>query len=236
MGKTFAISLLGILLASGANAASNWTLATSTVCRRDPTECYTKMGIGYESQIWDNDAKCWGQKLICPEALDDPNAFIPVAKTINDIKKNNGINPDFDTDVLNGDCFGVRRTSANGSMAYWDEEMVPVWCENVPVDWVADVPNGLIADPIPSCRDLADWGFIAIEEDGCYGKEYDYNQYYIECNNDGEMLPSRIIILNGAEYITGTNANAMDTNAADDIFDEMESVSERQRGKYFTNN
>ena len=56
------------------------------------------------------------KKLICPDAL-NPAGDYPVTIGRNEIKSGTGINSDFDTDVLNGDCFGVRKTKDNGAMA-----------------------------------------------------------------------------------------------------------------------
>lgn len=121
-------------------------------------------------------------------------------------------------------------------MASVGGQMVPVWCESVPVDATDYVANGVIAETQPTCTELADWGFIGIMENGCYGKTYDYDKYYIECTDD-KIVPSRIIILNGAEYTTGKLSDTpIDAQAANNIFDTMQSVSETQRTKYFSNN
>lgn len=235
MKKTFAVSLLCTMAAYAAFGADYWLMMTPTVCKLDTSECYSKMGAGYEREKWDATGQCWGQKLICPEALTSGGSM-PVAMTKDAIKKGTGISSDFDTNILNGDCFGKRKTSADGSMASINGTMVPVWCNGIVSSVYDYTTNGEITDQKqPTCRQLADIGYIGLQENGCYGRPYDYTKYYIECDeNSDSFTPSRIIILNGAEYITGTTSAPIDKNAANSIFDNMESVSERQREKYFT--
>ncbi|MBO5662335.1 MAG: hypothetical protein J6S12_00535, partial [Alphaproteobacteria bacterium] len=92
MKKFFLLSILFTTL--GANAATPWWLQP-TVCRLNPTDCYSAMGAGFESEMWDASANCWGLKLICPQAL-TKYSTTPVAMGRNDIKKGTGINPDYD--------------------------------------------------------------------------------------------------------------------------------------------
>ena len=149
------------------------------------------------------------------------------------------IKADFDTDELNGDCFGVRRTTSNGAMASVGDEYVPVWCNTVPLyaDEIEQLPNGKIvtSGAQPTCAELALDGYVAIQVGKCYGKYYDPYKYYIQCGT-GDLLPERIIVLNGADYTMPSGDAPVDIDAANDIFDKMESVSQTQRSKYFKDN
>lgn len=222
-------------MATAAHAAGTvqwWTQAE--ICRPNPTKCYIGMGAGYDAEMWDTDGNCWGMKLICPDALtaieDEP---VPMARA--DIEARRGIKSDFDVTTLNGDCFGVRQASADGAQVTVDGKMVNVWCNGV-LDQVDEVvANGEITlGAQPLCRDLAPNGYVAILNQRCYGKFYDPAKYFIECNNDS-VLPSRIIVLNGADYTTGEDGQmAPDSNATNQLFDKMFKVSEEHRGKYYS--
>ena len=78
-------------------------------------------------------------------------------------------------------------------------------------------------------------GYVAIQVGKCYGKYYDPYKYYIQCGT-GDLLPERIIVLNGADYTMPSGDAPVDIDAANDIFDKMESVSQTQRSKYFKDN
>ena len=98
-----------------AGAATPWW-EQQTVCRLNPASCYTSMlGAGYDSGMWDANAGCWGMKLICGDALTNTNDTTPVGKT--EIARGTNISTDYDINILDGDCFGVRKTSIDGSMA-----------------------------------------------------------------------------------------------------------------------
>ena len=236
MKKIFAISVICMMTASTSIAASlNWW-EQSTVCKLDPTKCYATMGAGFDRELWDNKTGCWGMKMICPDALTS-GADIPVAVSRADIEDGKNISPDFDTDILNGDCFGVRKTSNNGAMASVNGEYVRVWCNGIldSDDVDAYLENGEITygNP-PTCAELAKYGYIATVDNNCYGKYYDMAKYYIECNGN-DILPSRIIVLNGADYSTRPGNATVYESAADKMFDSMQSLSESQREIYFTN-
>ncbi len=232
MKNLLIVSLILSISAGASMAAIPWW-EQPTVCRVSPSNCYPSMGAGYDSSMWDVGSNCWGQKMICPEATIAQNDS-PVAMERGEIARGTGIKQDFDTNVLNGDCFGVRKTINNGSMASVDGKFVNVWCNGV-LDNVDEVlPNGEISfSANPSCTELADNGYIAVLNQRCYGKYYDTAQYYIECDAAG-LLPARLIVLNGANYeTTATNVPA-DQRAADAIFDTMHQASSAQHDKYFT--
>ena len=231
MKKTLTISVLCLAFApSVAMAVTHWW-EQPTVCKLDPTDCYTSMGIGYESEMWDSDANCWGMKLICPEAL-NPAGDYPVTIGRNEIKSGTGINSDFDTNVLNGDCFGVRKTKDNGAMAMVNGEYTRVWCNGILDTPDEYMQNGEITyGAQPTCAQLAEYGYVAAVNNNCYGKYYDQSQYYIECNGN-DVMPSRLILLNGADYTMNVAGAPADESAADKLFDKMESTSESQRGIY----
>lgn len=232
MKKIFTISVLCLSFAPGmAGAVTNWW-EQPTVCKLDPTDCYTSMGIGYEPEEWDSDAECWGMKLICPEALKSGGTY-PVAMGRDDIKNGTGINADFDTNILDGDCFGVRKTTENGAMAMINGEYTRVWCNGILDNPDEYMQNGEITyGAQPTCAQLAEYGYVAAINNNCYGKYYDAAQYYIECNGD-DVMPSRLILLNGADYTMASGNAPVDERAADKLFDEMESKSESQRDIYF---
>ena len=154
-----------------------------------------------------------------------------VGKT--EIAKGTEIKKDFDTNKLNGDCFGARKSTSNGTMVSVDGEYVKVWCNGVLDNPDEFLENGEITyGTQPTCSDLAEYGYVAIENNGCYGKYYDQSEYFIECDGNN-LLPSRIILLNGADYNMPSGNFPADESAADKIFDQMETISETQRQKYF---
>lgn len=233
MKKTLTFSALCSVIFGVAQAASIPWWEQPTVCKLDPTDCYPTMGIGYDRELWDSDTGCWGMKMICPEALVSSESM-PVAMSRNAISKGTNINKDFDTDVLNGDCFGVRKTNGNGAMASVNGEYVRVWCNGILDDVDEYLENGEITyGAQPTCEDLAKYGYVATVNDKCYGKYYDMSKYYIECEGT-DIMPKRIIVLNGADYNTNLSSSApADASAASKIFDSMESISESQRKIYF---
>ena len=237
MKKTFAFSIFGLMFTPVAFGATPWW-ERGTICQISPTDCYSHMGTGYDTELWDTTDKCWGMKLICPDAL-IATEYAPVPVSRSDIRAGNKIKSDFDTDELNGDCFGVRRTTSNGAMASVGDEYVPVWCNTVPLyaDEIEQLPNGMIvtSGAQPTCAELALDGYVAIQVGKCYGKYYDPYKYYIQCGT-GDLLPERIIVLNGADYTMPSGDAPVDIDAANDIFDKMESVSQTQRSKYFKDN
>ena len=234
MKRTFIIPAIFALTAPGAIAASLPWWEQPTVCKLDPTDCYATMGVGYDSELWDNETGCWGMKMICPEALVSGGDYQPVPMGRRDIERGTNINKDFDTDLLNGDCFGMRKTMENGAMASVNGKYVRVWCNGILDNADEYLENGEITyGAQPTCQELADYGYVATVNNNCYGKYYDMAKYYIECNGS-DITPSRIIVLNGADFSNSSTNAPADESAAKSIFDKMESVSESQRKIYFT--
>ena len=235
MKNTLAFSIFCITFTSGAFAAPLEWWQQETVCKLDPTECYSTMGVGYDRELWDSSTGCWGMKMICPEAL-TTGEYLPVAVSRKDIETGVNINKDFDTSILNGDCFGVRKTSGNGAMASVNGQYVRVWCNGILDNVDEYLENGEITyGAQPTCTELAEYGYVATANGKCYGKYYDQSQYYIECNGN-DTVPSRIIVLNGADYTASSSNAPTDSSAASKIFDSMQSISESQRKIYFKNN
>lgn len=225
------IWILSVAIISSANAITQWW-QQPTVCRLDPTNCYSAMGMGFESGMWDATANCWGIKLICPQAMTTPQTEpVPVGRS--DITAGKGINPDFDVTVLNGDCFGVRKTTANGTKVSVNGTYVNVWCDGILDRPDERVTSGEITyGTQPTCSRLATDGYVAVVNNRCYGKHFNESEYFIECNGS-DILPSRLIILNGADYNTGGANIPTTANEADTIFDQMYKTSQAQYKQYF---
>lgn len=232
MRNKLAISVLCLGFATTAFAANIPWWERPTVCKLDPTKCYNVMGTGYDSELWDSDFGCWGMKIICPEALTTGEDY-PTPMGRNEISKGTNLNKDFDLSILNGDCFGARKTKNNGAMASVDGKYVRVWCNGILDNPDEYLENGEITfGTEPTCADLADYGYVATENGKCYGKFYDPAKYYIECNSN-EITPSRIIVLNGADYSYSGGNNITDSSSAAKLFDSMEKTSASQREIYF---
>lgn len=216
-------------------ATTPWWLQP-TVCRLDPTGCYPTMGAGFDSEMWDATSNCWGLKLICPDALlDGSRTAQPMGRA--EIARDGGkkISTDFNTDLLgpDGDCFGRRKTSENGTVASVGGTLVKVWCPGILDNPDETLTNGEITyGTQPTCSQLAENGYVGVENGRCYGKYFDSAQYYIECGNTLE--PTRLIVLNGADYTASMNGAPADATAAEQLFDKMYSVSQAQHAKYFT--
>lgn len=235
MKKIFAISVCCLAFVPAVNAASTPWWEQPTVCRLDPTDCYATMGAGYDSALWDSVTECWGMKLICPEALAKSGEYQPKPMGREEIENGVNINADFDTNILNGDCFGARKTKENGAMASVNGEYVRVWCNGILDNVDEYLENGEITYGVqPTCSELAGYGYVATVNNKCYGKYYDETKYHIQCSGN-DIMPSRIIVLNGADYMAASGNTPATESAADDIFDKMESTSESQRKIYFKN-
>lgn len=231
MNKLYLTSFLSLIIAMPAFGATKWWMH-DTVCRLDPTTCYVGMGTGYDASMWDADAECRGVKLVCGAAL-QPAKDEPEAIGRNDIRNGRGINSDFDVTLLNGDCFGRRKTTAGGSQASVNDKFVNVWCSGI-LDTVDEVvPNGEITyGTQPTCQELADNGYIGVLNGKCYGKSFNTSEYYIDCSG-GKLLPSQIIVLNGADYNENASGIILDSKTAAAKFEKMYSVSKTQHEKYF---
>lgn len=243
MKKAFLFSVISCLLMTHANAATPWW-EQPTICRLSPSNCYTNMGIGYfydniDPESWDITSSCWGKKYICVEALtvtykeEHNNPTQPVAMAKTEIRSSVNIDSDFDVDVLNGDCFGVRKTSSGGAMASVDGNFVKVWCSGVlehPDDEY--VENGEITSgEQPKCSDLQANGYVGIQNGKCYGKYYDPQDYYIQC--DSEDKNATLIVLNGAQYSTTSTSSITTKREADDLFDIMYQNAKVQHAAHF---
>lgn len=231
MKKILYVSLLSIITLT-TNAATTPWWQQPTICRLDPTNCYPAMGAGFDSGMWDATANCWGLKLICPHAMKTQhNAPVPVGR--GDIASGRNINADFDVSLLNGDCFGVRKTTANGTKASVNGTYVNVWCNGILDNPDEQVASGEITfGTQPSCARLAADGYVAVVNNRCYGKHFNDSEYFIECTGS-DILPSRLIVLNGADYRAGGANVPADESAADAIFDQMYQTSQTQYKKYF---
>lgn len=232
MKKTIMSFCITLCTIAAANALSWWE--QPTICRISPTDCYVGMDAGIDRELWDTSGNCWGMKMICPDAT-VAGGRNPVPMERAAIAGGHGIKPDFDTNVLNGDCYGARKTTANGSMASVGGKFVRVWCPGILGAPDEVLPNGeiIINGRQPTCAKLAADGYAAVQNDVCWGKHYDVSKYYIDCGNADADIPARLIVLNGADYTTGTTNAPTDRTAADKLFDEMYSVSSTQHGKYF---
>jgi len=177
----------------------------STICQPSNALCYGGgMGAGFDADEWDVGAACKGKKIICANAREDAAyGDEPLSKA--EISGANGkkVSDDFDISALNypkNECFGVRRTRNNGTNAKVGGDWVNVWCPNI-----LDAPDeGLATGDImtspgaqPTCRDLADKGYIGILNGQCYGKYgYPPQDFYLECAT-GQPLPELIVKKNG---------------------------------------
>lgn len=229
-------SILCAMLCGISHAATTPWWLQPTVCRLDPTGCYPTMGAGFDSEMWDATSNCWGLKLICPDALlDGSRTAQPMGRA--EIARDGGkkISTDFNTDLLgpDGDCFGRRKTSENGTVASVGGTLVKVWCPGILNNPDETLTNGEITyGTQPTCSQLAENGYVGVENGRCYGKYFDSAQYYIECGDTLE--PTRLIVLNGADYTASMNGAPADATAAEQLFDRMYSVSQAQHAKYFT--
>lgn len=229
----FAILLMGINVA---NAATPWW-EQATICKLNPSKCYASMGAGFKSEMWDMSSQCWGQKIICADALINGDENIPMERK--DISNNKNINSKiFDTDEYSsdGDCYGVRITTQGGAFSFDNNgNSVRVWCPGVLSDGnIAETANGeiIISGQQPTCQQLALDGYIATLNagDGCHGKRMNLDEYYIQCNNR-DLEPETLIVLNGA-YEYSANGTSMTIKNATETFEKMIQTSANQRAKY----
>lgn len=235
----FIFAFFSLIVLPATSATIPWWLRP-TVCKINPTNCYPNMTFGYFIEIgnpesWDDTSNCWGKKLICPEALNS-SEDAPVALTRTEIERGNKIKTDYDTTKLstNRDCFGVRKTYEGGTKVSVNGKLVNVWCPGILDNPDEILENGEITyGEQPTCTTLAKNNYAAVENGRCYGKYYDSYQYYIECGS-GEK-PTRLIVLNGADYNTPMNGAPTTKTAAEKLFNTMYSNSKEQKLKYFSN-
>ena len=221
MTKAFLFSVISFLLFNGANAATPWW-ERDTICQLSPSRCYNNMGVGYfydteKPASWDITSNCWGKKYICVEALKNSSATEPVPMGRAEIADTSRVSSDFDTNELNGDCFGVRKTSSGGATASVSGNFVKVWCSGILDNPTETLENGEITSGAQTtCAALAANGYVGIQNGKCYGKYYKQSEYFIQCSGETPTL----IILNGADP-DGATDNIRTKSDADARFNTM---------------
>lgn len=224
MIKTILFTFFSVLLIGDATAATPWW-EQNEICRPSPSKCYPNMGTGYfydDDDSWDIASGCWGMKYICSGALKHPIDDYRIALTRGQIADTTVVNTkDFDLKQLNGDCFGVRKTTNGGTMTYVNGNLVRVWCRGIleDPDENAGLPNGEIpVDGVePDCAQLSEIGYASIQNGKCYGKQYNISKYRILC--DANDKPS-LIILNGRPW-DGEDSDIVTQADADTLFEQM---------------
>ena len=234
MNKIFLSSVFICTLCSVAHAVNVPWWLQPTICKISPKNCYIGMGAGYDSEMWDANNNCWGMKLICPDALvADESEPRPMGR--NEIAAGKGIKTDYDVNVLNGDCFGVRATKdvRSGTLVSVNGKFVKLWCSGVLNKPDEEFAEGDVAYDAPKCAELAKNGFVGVANGKCYGKYFDENEYFIDCAGAGE-LPTRIVILNGADWTKNIIEGVpYDKAVANKTFNEMYSISTAKHKEYF---
>ena len=231
MTRFLLLSLLALMYTNTGMSAPWWE--QPTVCRMDTTRCYTSMGAGFDSEIWDTDKKCWGMKWVCPDALVEKTNTATLI-SYNDIYDTSVVKSDYNIELLSsdGDCFGRRRMNDTGYQVMVDGEYVNVYCNGVLNKADEILENGeIVYGEQPTCETLKNNGYIAVANGKCFGKYYDESKYYVECGD--ALTPKRIITLNGAQY-SATNSSAPRTSTeAAKLFKKMHSISQSQKTQYF---
>jgi hypothetical protein len=74
-------------------------------------------------------------------------------------------------------------------------------------------------------------GYVAVENNNCFGKYFDLSKYYIDCGTS--LLPNRLILLNGADYNAPSNNAPTTMDAAKQKFNQMYDISKEQKEKYY---
>lgn len=234
MKKIFIFSLLSFSYICTCNAATTPWWLQPTICKLSSTNCYAAMGAGFDSELWDPTSSCWGQKLICGHALKNGGTDAVPMKRI-DIANKVNIKDDFDVDMLSyeDECFGRRKTSDGGATTIVNGNPVKVWCTGILDDVDEVLANGEIShDKQPTCASLALDGYVGVKNNRCYGKYFSPDQYYIECGTSS-LLPTRLVILNNADYTAPMNGAPATKEAAEKIFEDMYKISKIQKQKYF---
>ena len=222
--------MFGMLCTNAFGATDWWN--QETICAIDDTMCYAKSTLGIDASLesgWDVSGGCRGMKYICPDALTSGG---DVARTMerSAIASGSGIIRDFDTDVYvaSENCYGARKSKNGGTMVSAGGNYVRVWCNGILSNPTSELPNGEITTGAqPTCAMLAADGIAAVLNGKCYGKQYNPNNYAIDCDGESPIL----VLLNGANY--DPNGRGMAQSEANSIFGSMFSTSERQRGVYF---
>ena len=229
MKKNMIFTILSILcLTATADAVDWWN--QPTVCKYNPNKCYTTMGAGFDSEIWDASADCRGMKYICPNALIKPYDE-PTLVPREDINAKT-IKSDYDTNVLgeSGDCFGTRKSQ--GTQVMVNGKFVNLYCHGILDNPDEETANGeIVYGNQPTCETLKANGYIAVENGKCVGKYLDESKYHIQCGKG--LQPERIVLLNGAEIPTKNTGNITTQKDADKVFNTMYSASKKQKTQYF---
>lgn len=229
----FITAILGIY--NSANAFTPWW-EQDTICRINSNNCYSSATKGIK-EVWDSTSKCWGQKIICAEALQNSSDNTPLTKK--EISNTSYVSTDFDTNKLSadGDCYGQRKTKSNNTQAMVDGTYVKVWCLGILDNAKESTQNGEITfGTQPTCKMLADKNYIAVIDDQnkCYGKKLS-TQYYIDCSDSTNDKPSQLIVLNNAD-IYAPQGNAPQTMAdAKAKFQDMYKTSTDRKSVAFKN-
>ncbi|MFQ6729807.1 MAG: hypothetical protein ACLRFK_02005 [Alphaproteobacteria bacterium] len=223
-------TLLSIMcLTESANAANWWD--RETVCKINTTKCYSTqpVGAGFDADIWDAAMGCRGMKYICPEAFKQKTDK-PELVSIKDIESKT--NTDYNLDILgeSGDCFGKRKT--DGTQIMVNGKYINLYCHGVLANADETLADGeLTYGKQPTCETLKSDGFIAVANGNCIGKYIDESKYYIDCGKN--LLPERLVLLNGAEITTANSNTVTNKNDANELFDKMYKASKKQKNKYF---
>jgi hypothetical protein len=233
MKKNIIFALLSIMcLTVDTNAADWWN--QPTVCKINTTKCYNNitMGAGFDSEMWDTIGQCRGMKYICSNALLNAQSNNPQLISKKEIATKTSA--DFDTNTLDesGECFGKRKSKNSGTQVMVNNKYVNLYCHGILDNADEVLTNGeIVYTNQPTCETLKEQGYIAVENGKCIGKYIDESKYYIQCGKD--LLPERLILLNGAE-ITTTNTGVITAqNEANKLFNKMYNVSQKQKKEYF---
>lgn len=231
MKKNMIFTILSIVcLTATADAADWWN--QPTVCKYNPTKCYTTMGAGFEPEMWDASASCWGVKYICPNALIQQEQNPKLIRK-NDIAKQTNTDYDINTLGETGDCFGKRKTNKTGTQIMVYGDYVNLYCHGILDNADEELANGeIVYKNQPTCETLREKGYIAVENGKCVGKYLDESKYHIQCGKKG-LQPERIVLLNGAEITTKNTGNITTQKDADKAFNTMYNASKKQKTQYF---
>ena len=192
-----------------------------TICRPDILSqiplCYN-VGLnetGYNFDALDQSAKCKGKKIICEKAIVKAGNFGDQALSKNEIENNSIVSKFFDTNILNNDCFGVRKRDSSGLYAQTDKGNVKIWCKDVLDNPDEEFLSGSIVLDVsnqPKCSDLAQKNIIDIQNANCFGKKLK-ERYHLVCDSANK----------NAEYIIDDNG---DKTLIDDSFLQKITVKE----------
>jgi hypothetical protein len=232
MKKNMIFTILSIVcLTATADTVDWWN--QPTVCKINNTKCYNNitMNAGFDPGIWDATASCRGMKYICPNALIQQEQN-PKLISKNDIAKQTNTDYDINTLGETGDCFGKRKTNKTGTQIMVNGDYVNLYCHGILDNADEELANGeIVYKNQPTCETLKEKGYIAVENGKCIGKYIDESKYYIDCGTD--LLPKRLVLLNGAEITTKNTGNITTQKDADNVFNTMYSASKKQKTQYF---